>query len=104
MRWQMFLADFDFEVFHVAEKVNAAADALSRKECYRANDILMLEIEWPKVLAVAYEDNQVAQEWQRNRRKKGSIKHVSWVLDKEHDVHLWRYKQTRVYVLESLRL
>ncbi|CAM6124084.1 unnamed protein product [Calypogeia fissa] len=104
MRWQMFLADFDFEVRHVPGKVNAVADALSRKECHRANGILMLETKWPKVLAVAYEDNRIAQEWQRNGGKKGSIRHVSSVLDKEHEVHLWRYKQTWVYVLESLRL
>ncbi|CAM6102376.1 unnamed protein product [Calypogeia fissa] len=104
MRWQMFLADFDFEVRHVPGKVNVAADALLRKECHHANDILMLETEWPKVLATAYEDDRVAQEWQRNGGKKGSIKHVSWVLDKEHGVHLWRYKQTRVYILQSLRL
>ncbi|CAM6084980.1 unnamed protein product [Calypogeia fissa] len=66
MHWQIFLADFDFEVRHVLGKVNAAADALSRKECHRVNDILMLETECPKVLAAAYEDNRVAQEWQRN--------------------------------------
>ncbi|CAM6082044.1 unnamed protein product [Calypogeia fissa] len=104
MRWQMFLAGFDFEVHHISGKVNVVADALSRKECHRANDILMLETEWPKVLAAAYEDDQVAQEWQRNGGKKGSIRHVSWVLDKEHEVHLWQYKQTRVYVPQSLRL
>ncbi|CAM6125136.1 unnamed protein product [Calypogeia fissa] len=104
MRWHMFLADFDFEVRHVPGKVNAAADALSRKEYHRANSILMLETEWPKVLAGAYDDDRIAQEWQRNGGKRGSIRHVSWVLDKEHDVHLWRYKQTWVYVPESLRL
>ncbi|CAM6102888.1 unnamed protein product [Calypogeia fissa] len=104
MRWQMFLADFDFEVRHVPGKVNVAVDALARKECHRANSILMLETEWPKVLAGAYKDDRIAQEWQRNGGKRGSIRHVSWDLDKEHDVHLWRYKQTRVYVPESLRL
>ncbi|CAM6093571.1 unnamed protein product [Calypogeia fissa] len=104
MCWQMFPTDFDFEVRHVPGKVNAAADALSRKECHRANSILMLETECPKVLVGAYDDDRIAQEWQRYGGKRGSIRHVSWVLDKEHDVHLWRYKQTRVYVLESLRL
>ncbi|CAM6116924.1 unnamed protein product [Calypogeia fissa] len=68
MRWQMFLADFNFEVGHVLGKVNVAADALSRKECHRANSILMLETECPKVLAVAYEDDKIAQEWQRNSK------------------------------------
>ncbi|CAM6094584.1 unnamed protein product [Calypogeia fissa] len=92
------------ELRHVPGKVNAATDALLRKDCHRANSILMLETEWPKVLAGAYEDDRIAQEWQRNGGKRGSIRHVSWVLDKEHDVHLWRYKQTRVYVPESLRL
>ncbi|CAM6118163.1 unnamed protein product [Calypogeia fissa] len=77
MRWQMFLADFNFEVRHVPGKVNAAANALSRKECHLANSILMLVTEWPKVLAAAYEDDRIAQEWQRNGGKKGSIRHVS---------------------------
>ncbi|CAM6093993.1 unnamed protein product [Calypogeia fissa] len=66
MRWQIFLADFDFEVRHVPRKVNAAADAFSRKECHRANGILMLETKWPKVLAIAYKDDRITQEWQRN--------------------------------------
>ena len=43
MRWQMFLADFDFEVRHIAGKSNTAADALSRKEQLRANSLLVLE-------------------------------------------------------------
>ncbi|CAM6091072.1 unnamed protein product [Calypogeia fissa] len=76
MCWQMFLADFDFEVHHILGKVNAAADALSRKECHRANSILMLETKWPKVLAEAYKDDRIAQEWQRNGGKRGSIRHV----------------------------
>jgi len=63
----MFLADFDFEVRHVPGKTTTAADALLRKEEYRANNILMLETDWPKVLADAYEDDRIAQEW----RKKG---------------------------------
>ena len=104
MRWQMFLADFDFEVRHVPGKTNTAADALSRKEQYRANSILMLETEWPKVLAAAYEDDRVAQEWRKKGASEGKVRHVSWVWDKDHNVHLWRYKQKRVYIPESLRL
>src|SRR5450759_3110103 len=52
MRWQMFMADFDFEVRHIAGNSNVAADALSRKEQLRANSLLILETTWPK--AVSY--------------------------------------------------
>ncbi len=65
MRWQMFLADFDFEVRHVAGKTNAAADALSRKEQLRVNSLLVLESTWLKTLSEAYEDDQLSQEWQK---------------------------------------
>src|SRR5450759_395328 len=104
MRWQMFLADFDFEVRHIAGKTNTAADALSRKEQLRANSLLVLETTWPKVLSEAYEDDRIAQEWLKKGGTQGKLRHVTWNLNKESGVYMWRYKQRRVYIPEKLRL
>src|SRR5450759_673810 len=104
MRWQMFLADFDFEVCHIAGKSNVAADALSRKEQLRAKSLLILETTWPKVLSKAYADDQIAWVWLKNSGTQGKLRHVTWNLNEESGVYMWRYKQRCVYIPKKLRL
>src|SRR5450759_2646094 len=100
----MFLADFDFEVRHVVGKSNVAADALSCKEQLQANSLLILETTWPKVLSEAYADDQIAQVWLKNGGTQGKLRHITWILNEESGVYMWRYKQQRVYIPEKLRL
>src|SRR5450759_2303173 len=104
MRWQMFLADFDFEVRHIAGKSNVAAHALSPKEQLRANSLLILETTWPKVLSKAYADDRIAQVWLKNGDTQGKLRDVTWVLNEESEVYMWRYKQRHVYIPERPRL
>src|SRR5450759_4219384 len=104
MRWQMFLADFDFEVRHIAGKSYVASDALSRKEQLQANSLLILETTGPKVLLEAYVDDRIAQVWLKNGGTQGKLRHITWILNKESGVYMWRYKQRRVYIPEKLRL
>src|SRR5450759_5015005 len=90
---EMFLADFDFEVRHIAGKSNVAADALSRKEQLRANSLLILETTWPKLLSEAYADDRIAQVWLKNGGTQGKLRHITWILNEESGMYMWRYKQ-----------
>ena len=64
----------------------------------------MIKSEWPKVVAAAYETDRTAMYWQNNGGSQGKVRHVSLELDSKHNVQLWRFKQKRLYIPESLRL
>ena len=64
----------------------------------------MLESTWPEVIAQAYEEDALAKEWSAKGGRLGKVRHVSWMEEASKEVSTWRYKQSRMYIPESLRL
>jgi len=109
MRWQGFLARFDYEIVYKPGKLNVVADALSRKEqflgvVHSIKWVFKVDSDWPKTIQNAYKDDRQAQKWikqfadaegGRGKIQKPTL--ISWVNG------LLRYKQSRIYIPKSLR-
>ena len=66
MRWQGFLARFDYEIVYKPGKLNVVADALSWKEQFLGviqlvKGIFKVDSDWPKIIQAAYKDDCQAQ-------------------------------------------
>src|SRR5450759_991252 len=77
---------------------------LSPKEQLRANSLLILETTWPKLLLEAYADDRIARVWLKNGGTQGKLRHITWILNEESGVYMWRYEQRRVYIPKKLSL